>query len=131
VTLVVRALEQLVHFALDADGFDAAFLAAVQSFSWRRFAAIQIWLVVTFLIYVTFAELNDLLGDGQLSRLLFRYRPRELQLSRRQHVRTLVELSRMAQTVPPEQLLDQTSPAATRALVLLRSLAARRRDPVA
>jgi len=124
--MLFRILERIVHFARDADGFGAAFADALASFSWRRFAAVQIWLVITFLVYVTFSELNDLLGDGQLGRLLFRYRRRELQLSRRQHVRTLVELNRMAQNAPPEQLLDPTSPTAVRALALLRSLAALR-----
>jgi len=50
------------------------------TFSWHRFAAIQIWILVLFLIYVTASELNHLFGDGELRRLLFTHRPSELQL---------------------------------------------------
>lgn len=39
-------------------------------FSWHRFAFIQIWVLVLFLIDCTAAESNALFGDGELARLL-------------------------------------------------------------
>ena len=91
--MVVRILERFIHFAIDHRGFTLAFGAAVDEFSWRRFAAIQIWLFTCFLIYVTATELSALPGEGQLFRLFFRHRSSEHRLTRRQHVRALMELS--------------------------------------
>ena len=57
------------------------FSETVAEFSWHRFAAIQIWLLVLFLIYVTFSELNQLLGEGGLYRVLFDRRSSDLRRS--------------------------------------------------
>jgi hypothetical protein len=51
------------------------------TFSWHRFAAIQLWILVLFLIYLAASELNHLFGEGELRRLLFTHRPSELQLN--------------------------------------------------
>ena len=40
-------------------------------FTWHRFDAIQIWIFVLFLIYVTAAELNTLLGRGEMFKIFF------------------------------------------------------------
>jgi len=40
-------------------------------FSWHRFAAIQIWIFVLFLIYTSVAELNARLGNGKLMKIFF------------------------------------------------------------
>jgi hypothetical protein len=37
-------------------------------FTWHRFAAIQIWIFILFLIYTSIVELNAVLGDGRLGR---------------------------------------------------------------
>jgi hypothetical protein len=74
VVAVVRFVEQLIHFLFDERGFAAAFQAAVHAFTWQHFTAIQVWLFVCFLIYVSVTELNDRLGRGELRRLLFRSR---------------------------------------------------------
>ena len=85
--------------------------AVVHDFSWRRFAAIQIWIFICFLIYVD--------GDrgrapcwarARWFRLFFRHRSSQHRLTRRQHVRALMELSRLAETTPREQLLDPATP---------------------
>ena len=39
--------------------------------AWRRFVAVQIWLFICFLVYVTAVELSAALGPGQLKRLMF------------------------------------------------------------
>ena len=69
VVFVVRFLEKIVEY-----WFGGGTLAAIpeymtEHFSWHRFAAIQIWIFVLFLIYVTATELNTLFGDGELSKI--------------------------------------------------------------
>ena len=122
IVLVVRILERFIHFAIDDRGFTLAFGAAVDEFSWRRFAAIQIWLFTCFLIYVTATELSALLGEGQLFRLFFRHRSSEHRLTRRQHVRALMELSRLAETTPRERLLDPATPQGNRLVAIVDAL---------
>ena len=105
--------------ALDNREFTLAFGAAVDEFSWRRFAAIQIWLFTCFLIYVTATELSALLGEGQLFRLFFRHRSSQHRLTRRQHVRALMELSRLAETTPRDKLLDPATPQGNRLVTIV------------
>jgi hypothetical protein len=68
---VLRVIEQLIHFSFDNDGFRVAFQEAIDAFTWRRFAAIQIWLFVCFLIYVSVIEVSRALGPGKLKQLVF------------------------------------------------------------
>lgn len=126
VVLVVRVLERFVHFAFDDQGFGAAFQVAVHDFSWRRFAAVQIWIFTCFLIYVTATEIGYLLGEGQMFRLFFRHRSNQHRLTRRQHVRALMELSRLAETTPRDQLLDAATPQGQRLMTIVDAL---RRQP--
>jgi hypothetical protein len=51
----------------------------VVHFTWHRFAAIQIWIFVLFLIYTSVAELNARLGKGQLVKIFFTRPPSELE----------------------------------------------------
>ena len=74
VVTVLRVAEQLIHFSFDSDGFRVALQEAVDAFTWRRFAAIQIWLFVCFLIYVTVLEVSRALGPGKLRWLMFHRR---------------------------------------------------------
>lgn len=122
VVLVVRLVERFIHLTIDDRGFSAAFDGAVHDFSWRRFAAIQIWIFTCFLIYVTATELSNLLGEGQLFRLFFRHRSNQHRLTRRQHVRALMELSRLAETTPREQLLNTATPQGQRLLTIVDAL---------
>src|SRR5271163_3115592 len=97
VVFVVRLLEHFVRFCLVEHHPIGDFLPhMVATFSWDRFAAIQMWIFVLFLIYVTGSELNHLFGDGELRRILFTRRRSELQLNRRQRIRELVRLSDLA-----------------------------------
>jgi hypothetical protein len=122
VVLMVRLVERLIHLAIDDQGFAAALDLAVHDFSWRRFAAIQIWIFTCFLIYVTATELSNLLGEGQMFRLFFRHRPNQHRLTRRQHVRALMELSRLAETTPREQLLNVATPQGQRLVTIVDAL---------
>ena len=81
----------------------AGFWAEIAStFSWSRFAAVQIWIFVLFLLYVTGSELNALFGDGELAKIFLTRRYSELKLTRRQRIRELVGLSRLAALRPGE-----------------------------
>jgi hypothetical protein len=122
IVLIVRLLEKVAHFALDTNGFGAAFQAAMHDFTWHRFVAVNVWIFVCFLIYVTATELDALVGDGQLRRLFFHHRSSEYRLSRRQHVRALVELSRLAENTPREQLLDPATPQGSRLVAIVDAL---------
>lgn len=126
IVFVVRLAERLAHLAFEAEGFGPAFQEAVAAFSWRRFAAIQIWLFICFLIYVAATELAALLGEGQMFRLFFRHRSSQHRLTRRQHVRALMELSRLAETTPREALLDPATPPGSRLITIIDAL---RRPP--
>ncbi len=126
VVTIVRFLERILHFAFDSRGFDAAAEAALLDFSWHRFVAVQVWIFVCFLLYVTASELNALVGDGQLRRLFFHHRSSEYRLTRRQHIRALMEISRLARDTPHERLLDPATPQGSRLVALIDRL--RRRD---
>jgi hypothetical protein len=113
--LIERGLEDWIH--------GTPFSDTMASFSWHRFLAIQIWLLVLFTIYVTFSELNQLLGEGGLFRLLLEQRSAKLHLGRRERAQTLVELSRLTASHTPEELVDGASPTHAELMQLLRGLA--------
>ena len=126
VVFVVRFLEKIVEY-----WFGGGTLAAIpeymaEHFSWHRFAAIQIWIFVLFLIYVTATELNTLFGDGELSKILFTRRSSQLKLTRRQRIRTLVSLSRLADAHTLDELADRDSPAHTELVGLIGRLTIRK-----
>ena len=122
---IFRIAEGLLHFLGDggALGDFPAFLAA--QFSWPRFLAIQIWLMVLFLIYVTAHELNTLFGDGELPRLFLRWHSSEAKLTRRQRIRLLTRLNRLTEANPVEVISAKGSPAHNELVSILRQLAAR------
>jgi hypothetical protein len=121
---VFRIAEGLFHFMHDggAIGDFPAFLAA--QFSWPRFLAIQIWLMVLFLVYVTAHELDTLFGDGELPRLFLRWHSSEAKLTRRQRIRLLTRLNRLTAANPVEVISEQDSPAHTELVGILHQLAA-------
>jgi hypothetical protein len=121
--LIVRLVEEIVHFVA-AGGAIAAFGDHfVHHFSLPRFLSIQIWLMVLFLAYVTIHELNELFGDGELYRLFFRWRSSEAKLTRRQRIRLLTRLNRLTEANPIEAFSDRTSPVHTELVAILHELA--------
>ena len=71
VVFLVRFVEKLVEY-----GFGGGTLSDIPEylaahFTWHRFAAIQIWIFVLFLIYTSVAELNARLGKGELVKIFF------------------------------------------------------------
>jgi hypothetical protein len=108
---VARVIEDFIKYWIDeghAVGFGAF---AVHHFSWYRFSFVQLWIFVLFLIYTTGAELNALFGQGELYKLMFVRRSSATRLTRRQRVRTLVQISRLTQRYSLEALQDVHSPA--------------------
>src|SRR6266446_4401683 len=89
VVLLVRILEQVVKFFLAGGAFSGIPDYIANHFSWNRFIAIQIWILILFLIYTMAAELNSLFGSGELVKILFTRRSSELKLQRRQRIRAL------------------------------------------
>jgi hypothetical protein len=126
---VARLLEAFVHFVVETGGVQGfgAFVAA--QFSWHRFLFIQIWILVLFLVYASLAELNTLFGDGELYRLLFKCRTTELKLTRRQRIRTLVQLSRLTEAHRIDELRDPRSRAHGELVAMIQALADRTSRP--
>lgn len=126
VVLIVRIVEKVVGFTIDAGGFGPAFQNLLLDFTWHRFVAIHLWIFVCFLVYVTATEFNALVGQGQLFRLFFRHRSSEYGLTRQQHIRTLMEFSRLAESTPHETLIDPATPQGHRLVAIVDAL---RRHP--
>jgi hypothetical protein len=96
---------------------------AIAAFDWHRFIAIQIWIFVLFLVYVTATELNHLFGEGDLGHILFTSRPSELPLNRRQRILELVKLSKLADAHSIDEFRDPASAAHTQLVDIVRRLA--------
>jgi hypothetical protein len=120
---LARLAERFLRFTLDGNwpGDFPAYLAT--SFSWPRFIAISLWILVLFLIYVTASEIVQLFGRGEMRRLFFTSRPSELQLNRRQRARELLRFSRLADDHSAEEFRDPASPAHGELVEIVQRLA--------
>jgi hypothetical protein len=124
VVFLARLLERLVHFAVverNPVGDFPSYL--IFTFSWHRFVAISLWIFVLFLIYVTATEFSYLFGPGEIRRLMFTRRPSDLQLNRRQRIRELLRLSRLADEHSAGEFRDPTSAAHRELVDILTRLA--------
>src|SRR5262247_439816 len=121
---VARLAERFVHFAV-VDGHRPGDFAAylISGFSWHRFTAISLWILVLFLIYVTASEFSQLFGPAEMRRLLLSYRPSELQLNRRQRVRERLRLNRLADEHAVDEFHDPRSPAHHKLVEIVERLA--------
>src|SRR6516165_8641871 len=109
---IVRLLEHWIRYRFGGDYVFGGFVPhVVENFSWDRFIAIQLWIFVLFLIYVTASEFNRLFGHGELGRILFTYRPSERQLNRRQQIHELVRLGKLTDAHSLDELRDPASSA--------------------
>ena len=77
VVFLVRFLEKLVEYLFAGGTFAGIPEYLTTHFTWHRFAAIQIWIFVLFLIYCSIVELNALLGNGELGKIFFSRRSKE------------------------------------------------------
>ncbi len=126
---VVRLLEAFVHYVAGGGvvGHGGFIEQQLGSFSWDRFIATQMWIFVLFLVYVTGSELNKLLGDGELYKILFTRRSSELKSTRRERIRLLVRLSRLTDAHPIEALRDPTTVPHAELIGILREMTWKRR----
>jgi hypothetical protein len=83
VVFLVRFLERLVEYGFHGGTVMALPGYIVHHFSWHRFAAVQIWTFVLFLLYTSATELNARLGHGELTRHLFTRHSPNARLRRR------------------------------------------------
>ena len=120
---LVRLLERFVHFAAEGNSPGDFPSYLVNTFSWHRFSAISLWILVLFLIYVTATEFSHLFGPGELRRLFFTSRPSELQLNRRQRMRELLRLSRLMDAHSIDEFRNPASPAHGQLIDILQPLA--------
>jgi hypothetical protein len=126
VVSVARLLEHFIRFWLvehNPVGGGSFVRHIAATFSWHRFAAIQIWILVLFLVYVTASEFNELFGQGELRRVLFTHRSSELQLNRRQRIRELARLSRLADTHTVDEFRDPANRPHQELIEIVRRLA--------
>jgi hypothetical protein len=123
IVFLARLLERFVHFVLEGNPPGDFIPYLITTFSWHRFSAISLWILVLFLIYVTATEFSHLFGPGELRRLFFTSRPSELQLNRRQRMRELLRLSRLADTHSRDEFRDPTSTAHLELIDIVQRLA--------
>jgi hypothetical protein len=129
IVFLARFLEKLVEYFIGGGRIDGIPEYVTTHFTWHRFAAIQIWIFVLFLIYATAASLNALFGHGELFKIFFTRRSSELKLTRRQRVRTLVELNRLTEAHGVGQLSNPNSGAHAEMVGLIKALAAQHEQP--
>ena len=122
---IARLLEGWVHYIFKDHRMLGFIAGQLEDLDWHRFVFIQAWIFVLFLIYTSVSELNRLLGEGQLSRVLFRYAPTNLQIIRRQRLRTLTRLSGLAGSHTEAELADPRNPVHAEVVALVKKLAAR------
>jgi hypothetical protein len=77
VVFLVRFLEKLLEYKFGGGTLSGIPEYVTTHFTWHRFAAIQIWIFVLFLIYTSVVELNARLGKGELVKVFFTRRPSE------------------------------------------------------
>ena len=121
---IARLIEKWIEYRFSENHVFGGFVPHVAAtFSWHRFIAIQLWILVLFLIYVTASELNQLFGKGELWHLLLTSRPDELPLNRRQRILELVRLSNLADAHSVAEFSDPNSPAHAELLGIVSRLA--------
>jgi hypothetical protein len=124
IVFIARLLEHWIRFWLVEHHPLGTFVPhMVATFDWHRFVAIQLWILVLFLIYETASELNHLFGEGDLWHLLVTSRPAELPLNRRQRIRELIRLSQLADAHSVDEFHDPTSIAHTQLVDIVHRLA--------
>jgi hypothetical protein len=105
---IARLIEAFLRYVFEggAVGHGGFVEDALGKFSWDRFIATQMWIIVLFLIYVTASELNNLFGDGELYKIFFTRRSSEVKATRRARIRQLVRLSHLTEDHSIESLAD-------------------------
>ncbi len=71
VTLLFRLLEAVLSAATGDYGLAGGLEREAAEFSWARFAAIQLWLVILFVAYTAFGELVGQIGRARMLAMFF------------------------------------------------------------
>jgi hypothetical protein len=122
---IVRLIEQWIEYRFGSQYVFGGFVPhQIAAFDWGHFIAVQLWILVLFLIYVTAHEFNHLFGEGELWHLLFTSRPAELPLDRRQRIRELIRLGHLAETHSLAEFRDPSSAAHSELVGIVGRLAA-------
>jgi hypothetical protein len=126
---LVRLIEAFVHYVIEGGTIGGGlFLSHLLGiFSWHQFVATQMWIFVLFLVYVTGSEINKLIGDGELHKILFSRPSSELKATRRARIRLLTRLSRLTGAYPIEVLEDRGSRPHRELVGILHALAGKAR----
>lgn len=119
---VARLIEALIHYLFDGGHLGGFVHHMVVQFSWDRFIAVQLWVFVLFLGYVTGSEINHLMGDGELAKILFTRPSSKLKQTRRERIRLLVRLGKLTQAHGVEELGNAGSSAHAELTGILRKL---------
>lgn len=120
--LAVRLAELSVHFAIEHGTLEGFGAHLVEQFSWRRFVAIQVWLMVLFMLYVAVHELNTLFGDGELRRVAFHWYSTRAKRQRRKRIRLLTRLNRLTQSHSSDDIREPGSTANDELVRILEEL---------
>lgn len=120
--LVVRLAEASIHFGIEHGTLDGFGAYLVEQFRWRRFIAIQVWLMVLFMLYVAVHELNNLFGDGELRRVVFHWYSSRAKLQRRKRIRLLTRLNRLTKSHSMADIRQPDSPANDELVKILEEL---------
>jgi hypothetical protein len=106
VVLIVRFIEEVVEYWVGGGSLNGTLPHLQEGFAWRRFAAVQIWIVVLFLLYTTAAELAELFGHGELRRFFFERSAADLKLTRRRRTHASEELQGRTTPIQAEQAVE-------------------------
>lgn len=125
VVFLVRLVEAFVRYAAEGGIIGGGHFVehVLGTFSWHRFIATQLWVFVLFLVYVAASEINNLLGDGELFKILFTRRSSELKSTRRARIRLLVRLARLTEAHSVDILANPATRQHAELTGILRSLA--------
>ena len=106
VVLIVRFIEEVVEYWVGGGSLHGTLSHLQEEFAWRRFAAVQIWIFVLFLVYTTAAELDELFGHGELRRILFERSAADPRLTRRRRTHTSEEMRDRTASVQADQAVE-------------------------
>jgi hypothetical protein len=122
VVAVLRFLENVIKYWAGGGKFSGIPEYVAVHFPWHRFFAVQIWIFTLFLIYATASELNALFGEGEIRKIFLTRGSSQMQLTRRQRIRTLVKLTRLTEAHTLDELRDPHASAHAEMLGLIRGL---------
>lgn len=122
---VARLIEAFIRYVIEGGAVGSGGFIEHQLgvFRWDNFIATQLWVFVLFLVYVTASEVNQLLGDGELFRIIFTRPSSRLKSTRRARIRLLVRLEKLTGGHPIEVLRDPATAPHAELVGILRSLA--------